>query len=69
VTTVEITINGVAAQVDDDTTVAGLVMARVDASRHVAVAVNDAVVPRGVWDATHLQSGDTIEVLAPVAGG
>jgi len=66
---VEVTINGAAAQVDDDMTVARLVLARVDASRHVAVALNGAVVPRGVWDATRLQPGDTVEVLAPVAGG
>ena len=40
-----------------------------DVNRHVAVALNGAVVPRGVWDATRLQPGDTVEVLAPVAGG
>ncbi len=65
----KVLINGVAAQIDEDMTVAELVAPRVDASRHVAVALNGAVVPRGVWDATRLQPGDTVEVLAPVAGG
>jgi sulfur carrier protein len=62
-------INGAAAQIDGDMTVAELIASRVDASRHVAVALNGAVVSRGVWDATRLQPGDTVEVLAPVAGG
>ena len=63
----EVMINGAPAQIDEDITVAELVASR--ASRHVAVALNGAVVPRGVWDATRLQPGDTVEVLAPVAGG
>jgi sulfur carrier protein len=65
----QVTVNGVAAQVDENVTVAALVRSRVDEPRHVAVALNGAVVPRGAWEATRLASGDSVEVLAPVAGG
>jgi sulfur carrier protein len=65
----QVTINGDAVELDHDVTVAALVASRVDAHRHVAVAVNGAVVPRGVWETTRLKPGDAVEVVAPVAGG
>ena len=37
--------------------------------RGVAVALNGAVVPRGAWGSTRLAAGDSVEVLAPSAGG
>jgi sulfur carrier protein len=66
---VRLTINGVATEVPDGTTVAGLVRDRLDDRRRVAVALNGAVVPRGAWEQTRLAGGDTVEVLAPTAGG
>jgi sulfur carrier protein len=36
---------------------------------HVAVAVNDLVVPRARWAATELNSGDRIEIITPRQGG
>ena len=38
-------------------------------TRGVAVAVNDAVVPRVGWATTKLVDGDTIEVIHAVQGG
>lgn len=35
----------------------------------LAVAVNDAVVPRSVWAGTWLQPGDRVELLSAVQGG
>ena len=64
-----ITVNGGAAEVADGATVGDLVRERVDDRRRVAVARNGEVVPRASWDATSLSEGDTVEVLAPVAGG
>lgn len=37
--------------------------------RGVAVAVNGAVLPRGAWRETALESGDEIEIVKPFAGG
>jgi sulfur carrier protein len=36
---------------------------------HVAIAVNDLVVPRAQWAATELNSGDRIEIITPRQGG
>jgi sulfur carrier protein len=64
-----ITVNGGAAEVAEGATVADLVRERIDDRRRVAVARNGEVVPRASWDTTSLSDGDTVEVLAPVAGG
>lgn len=65
----QITINGVAADVADRMTVAELVRGRVEGRHRVAVAVNAGVVPRSQWEATRLGTGDSIELLAATAGG
>jgi sulfur carrier protein len=39
------------------------------AGSHVAIAVNDQVVPRARWAATELNSGDRIEIITPRQGG
>jgi sulfur carrier protein len=65
----KITVNGIVADVPDDTSVGDLVRQRIDDRRRVAVARNGEVVPRAEWDATPLAESDTVEVLAPVAGG
>jgi sulfur carrier protein len=36
---------------------------------HVAIAVNDAVVPRAAWATVALVDGDRIEIITAVAGG
>jgi sulfur carrier protein len=38
-------------------------------ARHVAIAVNDAVIARTNWDEVTLQADDRIEVITAVAGG
>ncbi len=38
-------------------------------SGHVAIMLNDAVVPREKWDNASLSAGDCIEVLTFAAGG
>jgi sulfur carrier protein len=65
----KVTVNGVPDEVGDDMTVARLVAQRADDRRRVAVARNGEVVPRSAWETTRLADGDTVEVLAPVAGG
>jgi sulfur carrier protein len=64
-----VTINGVVQEVEVEMTVATIVADRAPGQRHVAVARNGTVVPRSSWPDTRLQPGDTIEVLAAVAGG
>ena len=65
----QITINGVATDVDHHITVATLVSGRATERSRVAVAVNAQVVPRSQWEATPIEPGDSIELLAATAGG
>jgi sulfur carrier protein len=66
---IAVLVNGQPAEVADGWTVGDLVRARADVQRKVAVARNGEVVPRSAWDTTRLSTGDSLEVLAPVAGG
>jgi sulfur carrier protein len=66
---VQVTLNGVPADLEQTATVASLVAARGGEHRRVAVAVNGEVVPRSRWETTRLATGDSIEVLVPTAGG
>lgn len=65
----QLTINGVVTDVADHVAVDVLVHDRVDGPGRVAVAVNAAVVPRSLWEATRLEPGDSVELLAATAGG
>jgi sulfur carrier protein len=67
VSTVEITVNGQPAELGPGATVATVVADR--AAGRVAVALNGEVVPRSRWETTDLAAGDSLEVLAPTAGG
>jgi sulfur carrier protein len=66
---VQVTVNGEATDLAADSTVADLVAVRSGAHDRVAVALNGDVVPRSSWPGTRLSDGDTLEVLAPTAGG
>jgi thiamine biosynthesis protein ThiS len=37
--------------------------------KRYVIALNQTFVPRNHYDRTHLTSGDTIELLSPMAGG
>lgn len=39
------------------------------APQGVAIAIDDAVVPRGAWAATTVRPGDRVEVVTAVQGG
>jgi sulfur carrier protein len=67
--TMRLTVNGAPTEVDQEVTVAALVATLTDQRRRVAVAVNGEVVPRSSWETTPLRDGDSVEVLAAVAGG
>lgn len=69
-TTIDIQVNGEA------TTVACATLAELLASRSlpgkgrgIAVALNEAVVPRARWSETRLEPGDRVEIVRPIVGG
>jgi sulfur carrier protein len=63
-----IRINAEQVEVDDHMTVAALLQSLGYPDRGIAVAVDQAVVPRSSW-ATTLSDGATIEVVTAVQGG
>jgi sulfur carrier protein len=65
-----LTVNGRFA-IETAQTIADLLRARgVDpAALGIAVAVNRAVVRRGLWETTILAPGDAVEIVRPLQGG
>jgi sulfur carrier protein len=66
---ITLVLNGSTADVEPGSTVAMLVATLAPEARGVAVAVNEAVVPRGEWTDTQLCPGDRVEVLRAAQGG
>ncbi|MGH3344933.1 MAG: sulfur carrier protein ThiS [Carbonactinosporaceae bacterium] len=69
VSTLTVTVNGQVREVGAGTTVAAVVATVTPAGSGVAVALNDAIVPRGDWVRVELRDADRIEVLTAVQGG
>jgi sulfur carrier protein len=67
--TVTVTVNGRARDVDAGTTLAAMVASVAPTAAGVAVAVNEAVVPRHDWARTVLADADQVEILTAVQGG
>jgi sulfur carrier protein len=63
-----IRVNADDLEVDDQTTVAGLLQSLGYPDRGIAVAVDQAFLPRSSW-ATTLSDGANIEVVTAVQGG
>jgi sulfur carrier protein len=64
-----VTANGERRRLDDGTTLRALVDALGSGTKGVAVAVNEAVVPRSMWSSHRLRDGDRVEVLIAAQGG
>lgn len=65
-------VNGEARELPDAISVAELLAGEAPGlgdGRGVAVAIDEQVVPRSAWEATKLQDGQRIEVLAAMQGG
>ncbi|HEX2177672.1 MAG TPA: sulfur carrier protein ThiS [Nocardioidaceae bacterium] len=64
-----VTVNGEPHDLVTEETLAALVTRFADRTSGMAVAVNNAVVPRACWTTTRLAPGDRIELLTAVQGG
>jgi len=67
--TFKITVNGSEHTVSGDTSIAALLDKLGVRQGRVAVERNRRVVPRAAHDATVLENGDVLEVVAMVGGG
>jgi sulfur carrier protein len=63
-----VVVNTEQLEVDDQTTVAGLLESLGYPDRGIAVAIDQAILPRSGW-ATTLSDGAQIEVVTAVQGG
>jgi sulfur carrier protein len=63
-----IRVNAERLEIDDQTTVAGLLQSLGYPDRGIAVALDQAVLPRSGWTTT-LSDGAQVEVLTAVQGG
>lgn len=51
-------------------TIAALLAAKqLDGIKGLAIALNDAVVPKSAWKTTRLVAGDAVEIVRAVGGG
>jgi sulfur carrier protein len=64
----KVTVNDEAVEVDDQTTVAGLLATLGFPEKGIAVAVDWAVLPRSRWH-TALSDGARVDVVTAVQGG
>jgi sulfur carrier protein len=62
-------INGEPVRLAQGTHLRAVVTQRVERVEGVAVACNDAVVPRSAWTETYVRDGDRIEILVAAQGG
>lgn len=66
---IEIRLNGEPVRLEHGTSLRALVTERIDRVEGVAVARNDALVPRSEWGDTVMGDGDRIEILVAAQGG
>jgi sulfur carrier protein len=65
----ELLVNGETRRVPANSSLSGLLAFLEMGDRHVAVAVNQDVVPRSAFETHRLCEGDRVEILEAVGGG
>ena len=65
----EISLNGEPRQIEDGTTLQGLVSTLQLPDRALAIAVNRKVITRAKWPEVVLQPGDRVELVRAIGGG
>ncbi|CAM5412035.1 thiamine biosynthesis protein ThiS [Streptomyces avidinii] len=64
-----ISVNGEPLEIAAGTMLAAVIATLTQATKGVAAALNETVVPRGQWPYTSVSDGDRVEVLTAVQGG
>lgn len=64
-----ISVNGEPREIAAGTMLSVVVATLTEATKGVAAALNETVVPRGQWPHTSVADGDRVEVLTAVQGG
>lgn len=66
---IEVFINGERKSIDEKSDLAAVLIANNFNCARIAVAVNSAFVARSDYESFFLKANDTVDVVAPVAGG
>jgi thiamine biosynthesis protein ThiS len=66
---IAISVNGIARQLPDSTSVAALIEEMGLAGKRIALERNGEIVPRSTFSAQQLADGDKLEVVVAVGGG
>ncbi len=64
-----ITLNGKIKTIPDQTALETLIQAHCSKPEQVVAELNDAIVQRKLWAATHLSENDHLELVSFVGGG
>ncbi len=65
----EVLLNSKSISIDVSYTLSMVIESFAIESQTMAVAVNEAVIPRGEWQTTTLSQGDKIDMFQAIAGG
>jgi sulfur carrier protein len=66
----DIRLNGAPHRLDGASLAELLARHAIDPARPgIAVAINDAIVPRSLWPTVALSEGDAVEIVSPHSGG
>jgi sulfur carrier protein len=68
---IHITVNGQPTELERDAMLVEMLrrLGMAEDTAGVAIAVNDAVVPRSGWTTQRLRDGDVVEIIRAVQGG
>lgn len=68
--TITVTLNGDERTFEDDCILGSLVSDEVEGdAEHLAVAVDDEIIPQSEWDEVTLEDGQSVEMIRPIKGG
>ena len=65
----QITVNGTATEIPDGLSMAGLIDQLQLNGRRLAVEINEALVPRSLFESHRLAADDRVEIIHAVGGG
>ena len=65
----QITLNDSPMELQDDMTLSNLLALLAHSTQGVAIAVNQTIVPKTVWETHQLYHGDCVLVFQAIAGG
>ena len=64
----QITLNGESLVIDNQVNIVQL-LSRLEVSGHLAVEINQRIIPRSLFSTYEIESGDNVEIVEAIGGG